>query len=818
LWPVSRDLLDRSRARGRKTALAAALAPTPCDLAIPGVSGASNRRRRHLGAAIAAGLVLAFGALGASVAIAGSGGPAFVAAPGSPTNTGVDPDSVVFNPNDSLLADTNFTDSTVSVFKVSQTGALTAATGSPNMVGQGPFTADFSPNGSLLVTANYNASNLSMFTVGAGGALSQVSGSPISTGAGTGPSAAIFSPSGGVLAVTELNTDNVQMYTVSGAGALSAVGSPVSVGAGPPQYTDFAAFSPNGAYLAVVDETTDMATAGKLYMFSVSSGGVLTAVTGSPYTVGEKADSASFSPDGKLLVVANIDSNTLSIFTVASNGQLTATADSPYSTNSPWDAEFGSSGLLAVLGHNAGTTSVYSVPTSGASAGTLTAVAGSPFSDGSASGPQWTAFSNSGLLLATANQTPNPGTISVFSVAPPSAAITAPLAAQVYAQNQAVPTSFSCSDSTYAPGISSCADSNGVSGPTGSTGPLGATGALGTATLGAHTYTVTVTSSDGQSTTTAPLDYTVAAPPSATVSAPAGGTTYAVGQAVATRFSCADGSYGPGIQSCNPSFGAAGSATATNTGALNTAAPGLFSYTVTATSSDGQSATSTPLEYSVAQPPTATISAPASGGAYTVGENVTTSFSCADGAGGSAIRSCAPSYGAAGSPSATTTGALDTSAPGSSSYSVTATSNDGLTATSTIDYTVAAVPVVPALPAAPVAVSNAFTILAAAPRADATIKLTLQLPGAGSVEVLGTHAAPGGRRTLNLGRFTATVNSAGRIHITVKLNAAGRSLLKHDRRNGSALQIRVLITYTPAGGSPRVRVVNVRLLKAVKRR
>jgi 6-phosphogluconolactonase (cycloisomerase 2 family) len=813
LWRVWRDLVDRSRARGAATARAAALGASRDQPATREVARASGRRRRPARAAIAAGLVLALGALGASAAIAGSGPAAFVAAAGSPTATGGDPDSILFSPNDGLLADTNYLDNDVSVFRVSQTGSMTAASGSPFKVGEGPFAASFSPSGGLLATANYTDDDVSMFSVAADGVLTQVSGSPISMGSGSHPTTATFSPIPGFMEVTRFGLDTVQTYSVTAAGAMTAIGSPVSTGSTGDD-PDFAAFSPDGKFLAVVNETNVEPTgSGTLSMFAVSpTTGALTPVTGSPFTIGAKADSASFSPDGKLLVVANIDGNSLSIFSVASNGALTPTADSPYSTPSPWAAEFGPSGLLAVLGHNAGTTSVFSVPTTGSSAGTLTAVAGSPFSDGSGSGPQWTAFSNSGLLLATANQ--GTDNISVFSVAPPIAAITFPAAAQTYALNQVVPTSFSCTDSTYAPGISSCTDSNGASGPTGSTGPVGATGALGTATLGVHTYTVTATSRDGQSAS-APLDYAVAAPPTATVSAPVGGTTYAVGQAVATSFSCADSRYGPGIQSCTPSFGAAGSPTAANTGSLDTASPGLFSYTVTATSSDGQSATSAPLDYSVAQPPSATITAPASGGVYTVGEDVTTTFSCSDAADGSGIRSCVPSYGAAGSPTAPTTGMLDTSAPGNYSYTVTATSNDGLTAATTIDYAVEVLPL--ASPQTPVAASNAFTVLALAHRSNGTIKLTLELPGPGSVEVLGTHAASGGGRTLNLGRFEASVTSAGAIHITLKPNTAGRRLLTRDRRYGAALHVRVLITFIPKGGKPRVRAVNVSLLVAGKR-
>jgi hypothetical protein len=142
----------------------------------------------------------------------------------------------------------------------------------------------------------------------------------------------------------------------------------------------------------------------------------------------------------------------------------------------------------------------------------------------------------------------------------------------------------------------------------------------------------------------------------------------------------------------------------------------------------------------------------------------------------------------------------------------------------TIDYTVLAPATTRPSATAP---SNQFTIDGYTHGKNGAITLTINVPGPGSVSVLGTHSDPiarssqtasttltPGYRRLAWTRRSATASKAGRMRITLQPDAAGTRMLRYARGQGWALHLRVWTTYTPSGGRARNTTTTIRVLTA----
>jgi hypothetical protein len=119
--------------------------------------------------------------------------------------------------------------------------------------------------------------------------------------------------------------------------------------------------------------------------------------------------------------------------------------------------------------------------------------------------------------------------------------------------------------------------------------------------------------------------------------------------------------------------------------------------------------------------------------------------------------------------------------------------------------------------------SNAFTIVSDTGSSNGTITLGVDLPGPGTVDVLGTHVGVVGRAASALepgyhrfawGRRTVNATSAGGMKITLEPDTSGKMMLARHHDHGWAMNVRVWLTYTPTTGNARSKEINVRLFRA----
>ncbi len=240
---------------------------------------------------------------------------------GSSTSTACSAvDRITLSTGNNLLFVSNNGDLSISAFQINPAnGALTAVAGSPfasslTLDSCAGISLAATPDGRFLMASSNGQINT--FSIAAGGALSLVSSTP---NAITPNASMKISANGRFLATADASS--VAVFTINADGSLTPVsGSPFAkAGAGSLAGLDFSSTS-GLLYGAETSATGTIADA-----WTVDANGILSAITGSPFTTADNNSGVVLlTPDNSLLFASNQGSNSVTSFSVAAGGSLTS--------------------------------------------------------------------------------------------------------------------------------------------------------------------------------------------------------------------------------------------------------------------------------------------------------------------------------------------------------------------------------------------------------------------------------------------------------------------------------------------------------------
>ncbi len=279
-----------------------------------------------------------------------------------------------------------------------------------------------------LFVATQGDSSVSAYTIDLTAGTLNANGSSVPTGGV--PSAMILAPSGTALFVANQATNDISSYTVKSDGTLAAGATTPTGGMTPLSM----AMDSAGHFLFVANQGVQVDPAsGTISVFAVQDA-TLTAVPGSPFQVAELGAASgtgpagvAVTPDGKFLYVSNQFDSTVTSFSVDASGVLTHGLVVPVGTAPSALAIAPNGGFLYVA--NSSTLSGFAIcnqivtscndPTD--PDGTLTAIAGSPFSAGL--GPANIVIAPSGKLMFAVDRLSNQ--VSEYKIATGTGVLTA---------------------------------------------------------------------------------------------------------------------------------------------------------------------------------------------------------------------------------------------------------------------------------------------------------------------------------------------------------------------------------------------------------
>src|SRR5579872_1472632 len=215
------------------------------------------------------------------------------------------------------------------VYTIGSNGSISLGnSGAPVATGVEPSVLRVDKTGKWLIGADAFAGEAYVFQIGSGGLLTSISSSFVTLNTSTPSTDLEIAPSDSLVFVS---CGTAGIYTLSfnsSNGALSQVNGVLS----PKQSADAdygMAITPSGSYLMVAETGI-----GAVRVLSVSSGGGLSEISGSPFKTATGAYAVLVDSSGKYAYVANRSNGNISAFSIGTTGALTAITGSPFSTGS----------------------------------------------------------------------------------------------------------------------------------------------------------------------------------------------------------------------------------------------------------------------------------------------------------------------------------------------------------------------------------------------------------------------------------------------------------------------------------------------------
>lgn len=269
--------------------------------------------------------------IGNSVSTFNVAGDGTLSQAGNPTAAGINPQGAVIDPSGKFLlvtnADFGSNQGSISIFSIdSGTGALSLAStfsGPPALFG--PSKILMTSSGFVYVLTPSTNAPVNGFTLSGNGTLTPVAGSPYTAGHGTSDLA--VDPAGQFLYVTNTSDNDVNGFTINPDGSLTPMGF---------NFTQTNGIAP--AALAV-DTTgkflyvSSLGSSSSLWVFSIAAGGILNPnITGSPFSLTGGNTFLTMEPTGKYFYLGNSGGHNIAAYSYDSGtGVPTAITGSPFS-------------------------------------------------------------------------------------------------------------------------------------------------------------------------------------------------------------------------------------------------------------------------------------------------------------------------------------------------------------------------------------------------------------------------------------------------------------------------------------------------------